>query len=264
MKKGMSKGLRMGLLVVGVLVAVVIIVSVKSAMDLRREYNLTDSYLYPKEDESKDWAMPEEQDNGKTEDKKCYQNVKYNVTLNRTIEKEITNISCRPEDYAISLNTVSREWKKEIFNGSVKNLYYIKNVEIRNNENVSLCAEIRLDFVRKNLLGNLEPVKEDSVTLVKPLIKQSVTPLRYKWYTEKDMKKDYVVNLVRILPKEECDKVFIEEFIASRIVGDDVVMDNEAFLERKRVEGCYKNITRTIEEIEYYNETRVRTEEVKC
>ncbi len=265
MRKGMSNGMKGILLVLGVAVVLIMVVSIKSALDIKREYNLTDSSLNQEEDESKDWAKPEKEDETvEKEEKKCYQNVKYNVTLNRTVEREITNLSCRPEDYAIYLNTVSRGWNDVVFNGTVKNLYYMKDVEILNEEDVSLCVEIKLEFLRKNLLGKNESVKEEPVTLVKPLLRQSVTPLRYKWFTEKDMNKDYSVELVRILPKEECEQVFIEEYISSRFVGDNVMVDNEAFLERKKVEGCYKNITRTIEEIEYYNETKVRSEEVKC
>jgi len=264
MKRGVA-GFKVLLLFIGVIVFVFIAVAIKSSMDLRKEYNINPETLNPKEETKEDeWWLPKNETNETAKDtKKCLRNVEYNVTLNRTKTYNVTEISCDPADYNISVKTITRKWEDVLVNGTVKDVYYMKEALLYNNENASLCVEVRLDFLRTNILGQNESVGEESVTFVVPAIYESSTPIRYKWYTEKDMKKDYAIVLQRILPKEECRQVFHDEFVGERNSGE-ISIINEDFLERKRVEGCFKELTKTIEEIEYYNETRIRTEEYEC
>lgn len=252
-KKGIN--VKLILLVFGVVIIVMLGISIKSAMDLKKSFP---------EETSKPLIVPK--DNASSGDvasqNKCYQPIPYNVTLNRTVIKNVSDYFCDPMHYNVSHTSVSKRWGKDYINQTVSGEYYVDEIYVYNNEPYSLCINASIIFKRKSMFDFIENMSLEPVEVVIPVKKRSFYRLAYKWYTDKDFTKYYEVVLNNILAKEDCEQEFLNETSLER--NKKINITNNVYLENLNIEGCFKYTTVEVEAIEEYNETRYEQKEVPC
>jgi len=243
------------LLVFGLIIIIILGISIKSAIDLKKSFP---------EETSKPLIVPKSNvSSGDANDQnKCYQSIPYNVTLNRTVIRNVSDYFCDPMHYNISYKSVSKSWGKDYINQTVSGEYYVDEIYVYNNEPYSLCINASIIFKRKSMFDFVENMSLDPVEVIIPIRRKSFYRVAYKWYTDKDFTKYYEIVLNNILAKEECEQEFLNETSLAR--NDQINITNNVYLENLNIEGCFKYTTVEVEVVEEYNETRYEQKEVPC
>ena len=243
------------LLIFGLIVMIILGVSIKSAVDLKRNFP---------EETSKPIIVPKNIGSNESDldQNKCYQSIPYNVTLNRTIIENVSDYFCDPKHYNITFSVNSRRWVDDYWNNTIVGQHYEEDIYFYNKEPYTLCINASVIFKRNSMFGFIETLNLDPQEIIIAIRKNSFYRLNYKWNTSKDSTKFYEIELNNLLSEEECKKIFEEEEILSR--RNELNITNTNYIDGLDIKGCFKYTTVEVEKIEEYNETRYEQKEVPC
>jgi len=243
------------LLVFGLVIIIILGISIKSAVDLKKSFP---------EETSKPLIVPKTNVSGAdgSDQNKCYQSIPYNVTLNKTVTKNVSDYFCDPMNYNISYKSVSKHWEEDYVNQTVSGEYYVDDIYVYNNEPYSLCINASIFFKRKSMFDFVENMSLKPVEVIIPIKKKSFYRLAHKWHTDKDFTKYYELELKNILAREDCEQQFLNQTSLAR--NEEINITNNVYLENLNIEGCFKYTTVEVEAVEEYNETRYEQKEVPC